>query len=69
MHIYTYIIYIVSTTGTDIPSAKGNALAHAHKTTGLSPHRLPCRGNPGILSHTNMEAKEPVIQSGLFFAS
>ena len=28
------------------------ALAHAHKTTGLSPHRLPCRGNPGILLYT-----------------
>jgi len=39
MHIYTCIIYIVSTTGTDIPSAKGNALAHAHKTTGLSTDR------------------------------
>jgi len=29
------------------------ALAHAHKRTGLSPHRLPCCGNPGILLYAN----------------
>ena len=35
-----------------ICEAHRGALAHAHKTTGLSPHRLPCRGNPGILLYT-----------------
>ena len=30
-----------------------DALAHAHKTIGRSPHRLPSFGNPGILLYAN----------------
>ena len=30
-----------------------DSLAHAHKTIGRSPHRLPSRGNPGILLYAN----------------
>ena len=30
-----------------------DSLAHAHKTIGRRPHRLPSRGNPGILLYVN----------------
>ena len=36
------------------------ALAHAHKRTGRSPHRLPCCGNPGILLAMLLE-QSPVL--------